>query len=260
MKRSAASALAAGPVLLVMMLSTAVDAAAGRAPAGATNAVAPAKVAGATDTHGAPGAAGAASEARQARTSARASAQRPAPPARPAPQPASSSSAAAGAINPCDYLDAAEVAPLVGAEATPTSAPSRGAFVSCGYTSATGDNVTISLAEYGLIEVAQQFFARNRDALKTAVKDESFGVPAFSNRSAEQPTRVTYGAVKGSRTVVLEAVGPLASSPQAAGHLKAILTKALAKVPAEAPPLPDEPEVPEPAAKRAPAKPKPTKP
>lgn len=222
MKRSAVPALAAGSIL-VMTFCAAV----------------PAPVA--------------AQRASADRASARASAQAK-PASRPATQkpgalvagtaPTPAAPQAAGTVgNPCDYLDPAEAAPIVGAEATLMSAPSRGAFMSCGYTSPTGDSVTLSIAEYGLIDVAQQFFTRNRDSLKTAVKDDaSYGVPAFTWRSADQPTRVTYGAVKGSKTITLEASGPLASSPQAGAHLRAILTKALAKVSAEAPPPPDDDE------------------
>lgn len=149
-----------------------------------------------------------------------------APAPTPAPEPVT---------NPCDYFDPAEVAPLVGPDATQTTAPSRGSFVSCGYTSPTGDAVTIAVSEYGLGEVAQQFFDRGRDALKTAVVDETYGVPAFSHRAGEAPFHVTLGALKGTHTVTLEADGPLATSPDAQPHLRAILTKAIGMLPAAPP-------------------------
>jgi hypothetical protein len=130
--------------------------------------------------------------------------------------------------------------PSVGADATVTTAPSRGAFVSCGYTSPSGDALTLYVADYGIPQVAQQFFERNRDALKTAVMDDSYGVPAFMHRTSEEPFKVTFAAIKGVRMITLEATGPLATSPQAAPHLRAILTKALAKLPADAPPPQDD--------------------
>jgi biotin carboxyl carrier protein len=173
-------------------------------------------------------------------------AKRPAAPATPAAPSAAAAAPAAAApdtvINPCDYFDPAEVAPLVGPDANQTTAPSRGSFVSCGYTSPTGDAVTISVSDYGLLEVAQQFFDRGRDALKTAVVDETYGVPAFTHRAAEAPFHVTFGALKGTRTVMLEADGPLATSPQAAPHLRAILTKAIAMLPTAPPPEPAPPQ------------------
>jgi hypothetical protein len=186
-----------------------------------------------------PGVPQTAPQAEAAQRPAKPSTTAPAPrrPAAPATPPAAPAPPAAPdiVINPCDYFDPAEVAPLVGADASQTTAPSRGAFVSCGYTSATGDAVTISVSDYGLGEVAQQFFDRGRDALKTAVVDETYGVPAFSHRAAEAPFHVTLGALKGTRTVTLEADGPLATSPQAAPHLRAILTKAIAMLPAPEP-------------------------
>jgi hypothetical protein len=194
-----------------------------------------------------------AAQARSQAAPATATPQRPAParpaPAGPTPAPApapvpASAGAAAPApdaiTNPCDYFDPAEVSAVVGTDANQTTAPSRASFVSCGYTSANGDAVTISVADYGLAEVAQTFFDRGRDALKTAVVDDTIGVPAYTNRTPEQPPRVTLAALKGTRIVSLEAAGPLATSPQAAPHLKMILTKAIAKLPVDPPPAPPQ--------------------
>ena len=93
---------------------------------------------------------------------------KPAPPLTPSP------------LEVCDYITIDEARGLLGAEVTPTTAPSRGGLTSCGYTSPNGDAITLSIADYGIPFVAQQFFDQTRKALKMTANEETLGVPAFS--------------------------------------------------------------------------------
>src|SRR5262245_44792537 len=100
----------------------------------------------------------------------------PAQPPKPAPaRPAQTKPAAPAPVPPpapspleiCDYIKPDEAKALLGVDVTPTTAPSRGGLTSCGYTSPNGDALTLSIADYGIALVAQQFFDQTRKALKT---------------------------------------------------------------------------------------------
>lgn len=165
----------------------------------------------------------------------------------------------------CEYITPDEAKGLLGAEATPSSAPTKGLFTSCGYTSASGDAVTVYVSDYGLPSVAKQFFDKTRELLKTAANEDTIGVPAFLHITAPGPVampaapgaapaaspggQVTPGApgivmllaLKDHRTVKLEASGPLVTQPQHLPKLRAILTRVVATLPAPAPPAPETP-------------------
>ena len=76
---------------------------------------------------------------------------------------------------------------MLGGEATPSSAPTKGVFTSCGYTSAGGDTLTVYVSDYGLPSVAKQFFEKTREVLKTATSEDTLGVPAFMHVTAPGP-------------------------------------------------------------------------
>ncbi len=87
----------------------------------------------------------------------------------------------------CQYITPEEAKGLLGVEATPSSAPTKGLFTSCGYTSAGGDTLTVYVSDYGLPSVAKQFFEKTREVLKTATNEDTLGVPAFMHVTAPGP-------------------------------------------------------------------------
>lgn len=192
-----------------------------------------------------------------------------APPA-PVPPPAPSP------LEVCDYITPDEAKSLLGVDVTPTTAPSKGGLTSCGYTSPNGDAVTLSIADYGIPLVAQQFFDQTRKALKnTTTNDETLGVPAFSYTifagpvptppaptappaGAKPPTTtappatpppapyntppgISLVALKDQRIVTLGAVGLTAGGFDNLPKLRAIVTRVLATLtpPAATTPPPD---------------------
>jgi len=178
----------------------------------------------------------------------------PAPPVPPlAPSP----------LEICDYITPDEAKALLGVDVTPTMAPSRGGLTSCGYTTPNGDALTLSIADYGIPLVAQQFFDQTRKALKTTTtNDESLGVPAFSYTifagpvptppapvapagakptpapaapppvPVNTPPGISLVALKDQRIVTLGAVGLTAGAFDNLPKLRAIVTRVLATLPA----------------------------
>src|SRR6478735_8103269 len=71
----------------------------------------------------------------------------PTPQQTPAPAPANAAKA-------CEYIEPQDAATLLGAEATASTAPSRGALLSCGYTSPGGNALMVSIADYGIPSIA----------------------------------------------------------------------------------------------------------
>jgi hypothetical protein len=179
-----------------------------------------------------------------------ASAQTPAPP--PAPVQA----------QVCQYITPEEAKGLLGVDATASSAPTKGVFTSCGYTSAGGDTLTVYVSDYGLPSVAKQFFEKTREVTKTATNEDTLGVPAFMHITAPAPVAVVAApppgaapapatpgapgvvmilALKDHRTVKLEASGPLVTQPHQLPKLRAIITRVVSTLPAAAPPAPETP-------------------
>src|SRR5262249_7861603 len=82
------------------------------------------------------------------------------PPGTPAPAPGAAASAPTPVappnsppnsptpvvLNTCDYVDPQVAAALLGRDASATTAPSRGALLTCGYTSPSGDALTVWIA------------------------------------------------------------------------------------------------------------------
>jgi hypothetical protein len=168
----------------------------------------------------------------------------------------------------CEYITPEEAKGLLGVDATPSSAPSKGLFTSCGYTSAAGDALTVYVSDYGLPSVAKQFFEKTREVLKTATSEDTLGVPAFMHVTAPGPLLppqtpgaaatpaaatpaaspapgapgvVMLLALKDHRTVKIEAAGPLVTQSHQLPKLRAILTRVVATLPAPAPPAPEPP-------------------
>lgn len=159
----------------------------------------------------------------------------------------------------CEYITPEEAKGLLGVEATPSSAPTKGLFTSCGYTSAGGDTLTVYVSDYGLPSVAKQFFEKTREVLKTATNEDTVGVPAFMHITAPGPVVapapgaapapavpgtpgvVMLLALKDHRTVKLEASGAVVTQPHQLPKLRAIITRVVSTLPAPAPPAPETP-------------------
>lgn len=179
-------------------------------------------------------------------------------PGKPAPAPVPSPPSSTQA---CEYITPDEAKGLLGVEATPSSAPTKGLFTSCGYTSAGGDTLTVYVSDYGLPSVATQFFEKTREVLKTATNEDALGVPGFMHVTAPAPpaapvTPTAAGtapgatpapgvvmllALKDHRTVKLEASGPQVTQPHQLPKLRAIITRVVSTLPAPAPPAPEPP-------------------
>jgi hypothetical protein len=206
---------------------------------------------------------GSAALAAQARPAPNKPALQPAPPQKPAPTP----TPPPAPTQVCEYITPEEAKGLLGLDATASSAPTKGLFTSCGYTSAAGDTLTVYVSDYGLPSVAKQFFEKTREVLKTTTNEDTLGVPAFMHVTApgplvtppapgaqaapaSQPTPgaapsapgvVMLLALKDHRTVKLEASGPLVTQPHQLPKLRAILTRVVSTLPAPAPPAPETP-------------------
>jgi hypothetical protein len=164
-------------------------------------------------------------------TALHAAAQTPAP-AAPAAQPV---------LNTCDFIDVKDAATLLGNEATATTAPSKGALLSCGYTSPSGNALTVSIADYGVPSIAQQFFEKTWELTKAATVEDSLGVSGFAVVTAAPPAapgRVAITALKAEKIVTLEAYGPTAGTAQALPALRALMLKVLPKIQPAPPPAP----------------------
>jgi hypothetical protein len=136
-------------------------------------------------------------------------------------------------LNTCDYIEVKDAATLLGNEATATTAPSKGALLSCGYTSPSGNALTVSIADYGVPSIAQQFFEKTWELTKTATVEDSLGVSGFALVTADPPPapgRVAITALKAEKIVTLEATGPTAGTAQALPALRALMVKLLTKI------------------------------
>jgi hypothetical protein len=189
----------------------------------------------------------------------------PAPVQKPGAAPAQTPPAPAPA-QVCQYITPEEAKGLLGVDATASSAPTKGLFTSCGYTSAAGDTLTVYVSDYGLPSVAKQFFEKTREVLKTATNEDTLGVPAFMHITAPGPVAppaapgtapapapapaapgqaapgvVMLLALKDHRTVKLEASGPLVTQAHQLPKLRAIITRVVTTLPALAPPATETP-------------------
>lgn len=200
---------------------------------------------------------GSAALAAQSQGQGRSAPGKPAVAQKPAPAPPAQAQTLPPSPNQaCEYITPEEAKGLLGVETTPSSAPTKGLFTSCGYTSAGGDTLTVYVSDYGLPSVAKQFFDKTREVLKTATNEDTIGVPAFMHVTAPAPATppaagaaptpgppgvVMVLALKDHRTVKLEASGPLVTQPHQLPKLRAIITRVVSTLPAPAPPAPETP-------------------
>jgi len=130
-----------------------------------------------------------------------------------------------------------DAATLLGNEATATTAPSKGALLSCGYTSPSGNALTVSIADYGVPSIAQQFFEKTWELTKNATVEDSFGVSSYAVVTADPPPgRVSITALKADKIVTLDASGPTAGTATALPALRALMVKLLPKIQPTPPP------------------------
>lgn len=187
--------------------------------------------------------------ARQAPPTQSAPARRVPPPAAPS-VPASAAQTPGGSIAACDYITADEAKGVLGPDVTASMAPSKGSFTSCGYTSPAGDAITISVADYMLPSVAQQFFDKTRELLKVpATNEETIGAPAFSyvtpgtggpGASSPAGTGGTAGAPASAPAPATRPAAAPPTTPAAAATPKAASTPGAPGAPG-APPAPTPP-------------------
>jgi hypothetical protein len=139
--------------------------------------------------------------------------------------------------NVCGYIELQDATTLLGVEASASTAPSRGALLSCGYTSPSGNSLTVSIADYGIPSIAQQFFEKTWELTKTATVEDSLGTSGFAVIAAEPPpARATITVLKAEKIVTIEAAGPNVGKTESLPALRAILIKLLPKLlPAPAP-------------------------
>jgi hypothetical protein len=149
----------------------------------------------------------------------------------PAPAPAPT--------NVCDYIEPQDATTLLGADASASTAPSRGALLSCGYTSPGGNTLTVSIADYGIPSIAQQFFEKTWELTKTATVEDSLGTSGFAVIAAEPPpARATITVSKAEKIVTIEAAGPHVGKTESLPALRAMILKLLPRLPQTPAPQP----------------------
>jgi hypothetical protein len=147
--------------------------------------------------------------------------------------------APANAANACEYIEPQDAATLLGAEASASTAPSKGALLSCGYTSPGGNALMVSIADYGIPSIAQQFFEKAWELTKTATVEDSFGTSGFAVIAADPPpARATITVLKAEKIVTIEAAGPNVGKSESLPAMRAIIVKLLPKLPAAPAPQP----------------------
>ncbi len=152
--------------------------------------------------------------------------------------PAPQSSPGAPVISGCVYIEPADATRLLGQDVSATTAPSRGALLSCGYTSPSGNALSVSIADYGVASVAKQFFEKTWELQKTATVEDSIGTSGFALVSTDQGPRASITALKEMQIITIEASGAAVGTAQALPALREMLVKLLAKVPLTATPAP----------------------
>jgi len=141
-------------------------------------------------------------------------------------------------LNVCEYLDPPDAVALLGADAIATTAPSKGAILSCGYTSPNGNSLTVSIADYGIPTVAQQFFEKTWELTKSATVEDQLGTSAFAVVATDPPpAHAAITAWKAEKIVSIEASGPGVGKPETLAALRAMMIKLLPKLP-PTPPAP----------------------
>jgi hypothetical protein len=153
-----------------------------------------------------------------------------APATTPKPAAGAPTTGAPAIARTCEYVDPKDAAALLGPEVSASTAPSLGGLLSCGYTSPGGDALTVSIADYGVASVAQEFFTRTREALKTTTNEDALGVPGFAFVATDAPAHVNVTAVKDTQIVTIESSGPAAGTAPAVATLRALMIKLLPKV------------------------------
>ncbi len=167
-------------------------------------------------------------------TAPRTSSQTPRPasqtPARPAaqtPAPMPAPVLPPSPLATCTLLSAADAQSILGPDASPSSAPSKSLFISCGYTSQSGNALTVSSADYGAASVALEFFKKTSELLKTTRPESDLGEAAFSNLTAQPVPTLVLTAVQASKIFSLELTGPLAARPETLAKLRPALLNVL---------------------------------
>jgi hypothetical protein len=115
--------------------------------------------------------------------------------------------AASSVSERCEYITPDEAKGLLGVDAHASTAPSKGLFTSCGYTNLTGDALTIYISDYGLPSVAQQFFEKTREVLKSTTNEDTLGAAAFSY-TATAPVPAAPGGSSTAPSASSEAAPP----------------------------------------------------
>lgn len=184
----------------------------------------------------------------------------PTPPARPTPSqtpPAKPVAAATSAqpanaaatppptspspvvLNTCEYVDPQDAAALLGPDARAMTAPSGGALLTCGYISPSGDELTVSIKDYGVPSIARQFFEKTWELTKTATVEDSLGVSGFAVVATDPPPgQASITALKAEKIVTIETSGPATGKVQALPALRAMMIKLLPKLLPAPPPQP----------------------
>jgi hypothetical protein len=140
-------------------------------------------------------------------------------------------------LKTCEYIEPPDAIALLGPDASASTAPSRGALLTCGYTSPGGDALTVSIADYGVPSIAQQFFEKTWELTKTATVEDSLGVLGFAVVGADPPPpRAAITVWKAEKIVTIEATGPAVGKTETLPALRAMMFKLLPKLPPTPPP------------------------
>jgi hypothetical protein len=134
-------------------------------------------------------------------------------------------------LNTCEYVEPPDAAALLGPDASASTAPSKGALLSCGYTSPNGNTLTVSIADYGIPSIAQQFFEKTWELTKSATVEDSLGTSAFALVTVDPPpARASITAWKAEKIVTIEASGPAVGKVETLPALRAMMVKLLPKL------------------------------
>jgi hypothetical protein len=157
----------------------------------------------------------------------------------PAPAPAPATPQAPAVLNVCEYIEPQDALAVLGPDVSATTAPSKGALLSCGYTSPVGNTLTVSIADYGIPSIAKEFFEKTWELTKTATVEDSLGTSGFALlTAAPPPARMTITAWKAEKIVTIEAAGAGVGKVETLPALRAMMLKLLPKLPPTPAPQP----------------------
>jgi hypothetical protein len=158
---------------------------------------------------------------------------------KPAPAPTPAPEAAPVVLSTCEYVEPQDAAALLGPDASASTAPSKGALLSCGYTSPSGNALTVSIADYGIPSIAKEFFEKTWELTKSATVEDSLGTSAFALLATDPPpARISITAWKAEKIVTIEASGAPLARTETLPALRAMMLKLLPKLPQSPPPQP----------------------